>query len=218
MKKQLLSLACLLLGAALGVAGCLLVGFLRDMGEQPGDEHTELPGIHAQPDGTYSGEALLDAAYDVARCLRSGDYEALAQRIHPEFGLIFSPYSTINLGSNQCFTPNRVAYAQQDDTIYVWGTRYGTDEPIQLTTEQYFAAYVYDRDYLNAPMIGLNQVLKSGNALENVSGIFTEGQFVDLCFPGTAPDGTGWSILRMVFEPYGDDLRLSALIHSTYTE
>lgn len=218
MKKQLLSLVCLLLGVILGVGGCLLVNLLSDMGEQSEHASPELPGIQAQPDGTYSGQALLQAAYDVAGCLRSGDYEALSQRIHPEYGLIFSPYSTINLGSNQCFTPNRVAYAEEDDTIYVWGTRYGTDEPIQLTTEQYFSAYVYDRDYLYAPMIGLNQVLKSGNALENVSAIFPDGQFVDLCFPGTSPDGTGWSILRMVFEPYEDTLRLSALIHSTYTE
>lgn len=218
MKKQLLSLVCLLLGAILGVGGCLLVSFFAGLGEEPETQMPELPGIQAQPDGSYSAQSLLQAAYDVAECLRSGDFEALSQRIHPEYGLIFSPYSTINLGSNQCFTANRVAYAEEDDTIYVWGTRYGSDEPIQLTTKQYFSAYVYDMDYINAPMIGLNQVLKSGNALENVSSIFTEGQFVDLCFPGHAADGTGWSILRMVFEPYESSLRLSALIHSTYTE
>ena len=92
-----------------------------------------------------------------------------------------------------------------------------TDEPIQLTTAQYFYGYVYNRDYIRAPLIGVNHIVRSGNALENVTTVFPEGKFVDFCFPGGA-DGSGWSILRMVFEPYKGEMKLSALIHSEYTE
>ena len=163
-------------------------------------------------------EQLTHLSSAVAECLAAEDYASLAEYIHPVYGLVFAPSPTVNLGSNQCFTPQRVAYAGEDRTVYVWGMKYGTDEPIQLTTKQFFAEYIYDRDYLNAPVLGFNTVLRSGNALENVTAAFPDGQFVDLYFPSSGTGVNDWSILRMVFEDSGGELKLSALIHSEYTE
>ena len=215
MKKHIVSVLCLILGIALGVCGCLI---LRVVGENSGRtrEPLESPALPAETG--LSDSELTALAYTVAGLIREGDYRTLATYIHPEYGLVFAPYSTINLSSNQCFTPNRVAITAEDSTIYVWGTRYGSDEPIQLTAAQYFSAYVYNRDYIRAPLIGVNHIVKSGNALENVASVFPEGKFVDLCFPSTGGDGSGWSTLRIVFEPYEGTYRLSALIHSEYTE
>ncbi len=215
MKKQIVSVLCLILGIALGVCGCLI---LRIAGENAGRtrEPMESPALPAE-NGLQDRE-LTALAYTVAGLIREGDYRTLSTYIHPVYGLVFAPYSTINLSSNQCFTPNRVAITAEDSTIYVWGTKYGTDEPIQLTAAQYFSAYVYNRDYVRAPLIGVNTIVKSGNALENVTSVFPEGKFVDLCFPSSGADGSGWSTLRIVFEPYEGEMKLSALIHSEYTE
>ncbi len=215
MKKQVVSVLCLILGIALGVCGCLAVRVVREAGGR-GQQPIESPLLPRE--NSLQDSELTALAYTVAGLIRDGDYETLSAYIHPVYGLVFAPYSTINLSSNQCFTPNRVAITASDSTIYVWGTRYGTDEPIQLTAAQYFSAYVYNRDYIRAPLLGVNHVVKSGNALENVTTVFPEGRFVDFCFPSTSADGSGWSILRIVFEPYEGEMKLSALIHSEYTE
>lgn len=213
MKKQLLSLGCLLLGVVLGIGCFLLISLMTGhAGQKPAPE---LPAVQSD---RVQHEELTRLALSVADLLRDGDYEALSACVHPVYGLVFSPYSTINLNSNQCFTANRVAIAGTDSTVYTWGTMVDSDEPIQLTAKQYFETYVYDRDYGRAPIIGFNTVVRSGNALENLSSVFPEAQFVDLYFPASAPDGTDWSILRMVFEDSDGTLKLSALIHSEYTE
>ena len=214
MKKQLMNLLCLLLGILLGVGGCLLVLLLSDgsLGNKPAPEPVSVAGEDLRTN------ELADLAVAVADCIAAGDYAALAEYVHPVYGLVFSPYSTINLGSNQCFTPQRVAVADKDKTVYVWGVKYGSDEPIQLTTQQFFREYIYDRDYARAPVMGFNTVLRSGNALENVNAAFQDGQFVDLYFPSTSAEVSDWRILRMVFEEYEGEMKLSALIHSEYTE
>ncbi len=214
MKKQLVNLGCLLLGILLGVGGCLLATFLS--GGSLSRRSAPEP-VSVVSEGLKNDE-LAKLATAVAERIAEGDYQGLSEYVHPVYGLVFVPYSTVNLGTNQCFTPQRVAITGRDSSVYVWGMKYGSDEPIQLTAAQYFAEYVYDRDYARAPVMGFNTVLRSGNALENVSSSFPDGQFVDLCFPPTSADAGDWRILRMVFEDCDGEMKLSALIHSEYTD
>ena len=213
MKKQLFSLVCLLLGAALGI-GCFLgIRYLSG-----GPSRRDEPDAVVVESESVQNEDLARLALGVADTLRRGDYKALSEYVHPVYGLVFSPYSTINLSSNQCFTVNRVEIAGSDTAVYTWGTTVDSGEPIQLTPRQYLESYVYDRDYAKAPVIGFNTIVRTGNALENVTSAFPNAQFVDLCFPPASAEGTDWSILRMVFEDSGGTLKLTALIHSAYTD
>jgi hypothetical protein len=86
-----------------------------------------------------------------------------------------------------------------------------------MTSEEYFASFVYDADYYGAPVITLNRIAKSGNSLENVQSAFPEGLFVDFYIPPSQEGGLDWHLLRLVFEECDGQLRLSALIHSQYT-
>ena len=215
MKKQLANLLCLVLGALLGVGGCLLVLFLRDGTLSSRGGPREPLSVAAEGLGN---EDLAALAAEVTDCLDRHDYDALADCVHPVYGLVLCPYSTINLGTNQCFTPQRVAAADRDRTVYVWGVKYGSDEPIQLTAKEFFEDYLYDRDYVKAPVMGFNTILRVGNALENVGAVFPDGQFVDLYFPSTSAEAADWRILRLVFEEHEGEMKLSAMIHSEYTE
>ena len=214
MKKQFVNLGILLLGILLGVGGCLLVSFLSggSLSRRNAAEPVSVSGSELK------NEELAKLAAAVTECIAAGDYEGLSAYVHPVYGLVFAPYSTVNLGANQCFTPQRVAIVDRDKAVYVWGVKYGTDEPIQLTPAQYFAEYVYDRDYARAPVMGFNTVLRAGNALENTAAIFPDAQFVDLYFPATSAEANDWRILRLVFEDCEGEMKLSALIHSEYTD
>ena len=215
MKKQFANLLCLLLGVLLGVGGCLLVFFLRDGTLSSRGDSPEPPTGAAEG---LRNEELAVLAAGVTQCLADRDYAALSAYVHPVYGLVLSPYSTINLGTNQCFTPQRLAAADRDRTVYVWGVKYGSDEPIQMTAREFFEGYLYDRDYARAPVMGFNTLLRVGNALENVGVVFPDGQFVDLYFPSTSAEAADWRILRLVFEEHEGEMKLSALIHSEYTE
>ena len=218
MKKRIISALCFLLGAAVGI-GCFIL-FDRVFTKEPGPDDfssKEVMVLEANEGGSYRNSELVDLAYSVLTCLRDNDYKTLSKYVHPEYGLIMSPYSTINLSSNQCYMPGKVTTIGDDKEVYVWGTVNGTDEPIQMTAKDYFAAYVYDHDYLSAPVIGINRIIKSGNSLENVTSIFPEGEFVDFYIPPVSAESMDWYILRLVFENSGGSLKLSAIIHSQYT-
>jgi hypothetical protein len=214
MKKQLVNLGCLLLGIVLGVGGCLLVSFLSggSLSRRSAPEPVSVISSDTKND------ELAKLAIAVAERIAAGDYEGLSEYVHPVFGLVLAPGPTLNLGSNQCFTPQRVAIVGRDSAVYIWGVKYGSDEPIQMTTSAYFSRYVYDRDYARAPVMGFNTVLRTGNALENVASAFPDGQFVDLYFPPSSAEAGDWRILRMVFEDCEGEMKLSALIHSEYTD
>jgi hypothetical protein len=218
MKKLTRSAVCVVLGAALGIGLYVAVGRLsgqnNDRDRLKGDEDIAVIAVQT---GGYTNGDLVRLAYSVASCLRSGDYETLADYVNPEYGLVLSPYPNINLSSNKCLSPQRVAAIGKDEEVFVWGARDGTDEPIQMTSGEYFSAYVYDRDYLNAPVISINRAAKTGNSLENVAAVFPEGAFVDFYIPPSSEEALDWSILRLVFEDYKGILKLSAIIHSQYT-
>jgi hypothetical protein len=185
--------------------------------DQENYKNYEVTSVAANEGGTYSNKELVDLAYSVLACIKNNDFKELSKCVNPEYGLILSPYSTINLSSNQCFMPGKVATLDEDKEIYLWGTKDGTGEPIQLTAREYFAAYVYDCDYLNAPVVGINRIIRSGNSLENVKSIFPEGKFIDFYIPPASEESLDWHILRLVFEENGGSLKLSAIIHNQYT-
>jgi hypothetical protein len=163
--------------------------------------------------------SLLSVAYKATAYLRAGDYKSLSMIVHPEFGLVLSPYPTLNLSTNKVFSADQISGFETDATDYVWGVTDNSGEPIELTPSEYFARYVYEQDYANAKTIGLNEIVRTGNSLENIREVFPEADFVDFYVPGETIDGTdsGWSILRLVFEEYDGSLMLAAIIHSEYT-
>ena len=208
-----MGLLCLLLGAAIGIGCWNLAAVLTE-----GRKDSASDEILSVPVGSADHERLAELAFAAAACLQTGDYEKLGAYTHPVYGLIFSPTATVTLSTNRCLTAARTACLDRDETVYIWGVVTGSDEPIQLTPAQYVAAYVYDRDYRSAPILSFDTPARTGNALENTAAVFPEAHYVDLCFPASEAGGLDWSILRMVFEEYDGEFRLTALIHSTYSE
>ena len=101
MKKQLLNLGCLLLCIVLWVGGCLLVGFLSE-----GSLSRNSPEPVVVESTGMKNEELAKLAIAVADRIAAADFQGLSEYVHPVYGLVFAPYSTVNLGSNQCFTPS----------------------------------------------------------------------------------------------------------------
>ena len=172
------------------------------------------------PEGYANNAELSALAYRVLDNIKAGDYGELALTAHPKLGVLFSPQATVDKLTNKCFSAEQIAEFKQDNNAYVWGVNSTSGEPIELTPIDYFAKFVYPKDYVAAPFVGINHIVRSGNALENIQEVFPEIQFVEFHIPGSgqnAAEDFDWCTLRLGFEVYDGSLWLTAIIHSKWS-
>ena len=178
---------------------------------------TEAESVCAESAGNAQ---LTLLAYTVLENIRDDDFEALSGVVHPRFGVVFTPYTTVNLITDRRFSTAEVAAMGANTTTYIWGVRNGTGEPISLAPAEYFEQFVRAEDFLGSAIVGVDQIVRTGNALENIKEVFPEVRFVDFHLTGSEEDTYGindWRSLRVGFEEYEGALKLVVIIHSTWT-
>ena len=218
---------------------CLLVGFLvGGLLPMPWDRQS-VPSAPVLPDNFLSSNqsvgtqtnsslsagdsgdnlSLLTAAFTVANALRQEDFSPRASFVHPEKGVTFTPYSTVDFDSDLTFTQEQVMELSGNSTVYTWGTFDGRGDPIQMTAAEYFPRYVSNADYTKAPQIGIDHIMMRGNALENIDEAYPEGRFVDFCFPQQEQvnEGMDWCSLKLVFERRDASWLLVGIVHGEWT-
>lgn len=162
---------------------------------------------------------LLEMGAKVLEDFKNKDYANLATLVHPEIGVTFTPYSTVDLEKDVHFSPDELAAAAEDTQKYVWGTQDGKGDKIRMTFSEYCTDYVFNADYTCAPVISVDQVMASGNSLENVDTAYPDSRYVEYYFPGMDPAKSGfdWCALKLVFSEWDDTYRLVGVIHSEWT-
>ncbi len=208
-RNRLISVLCLILGIVIGAGAIIIYDAAHFSHPSAVYENTasQLP----------EREGLVSLAYDAAGYIKSGDFQALSEMVHPDFGVYVSPSATLNISTNRWFSQAAFARLAGNRDSLVWGLEGSSEKEIEYTAEDFFALVLYDRDYTNAPVISIDRIARSGNALENVQEVFNGAHFVDLYFPPSAADGIDWSILRLVFEYSDKEPKLVAIMHSEYT-
>jgi hypothetical protein len=213
-KKPLISIALVLCGITVGIliwsAVFAFTGFSLFTDSSKSDK----------TDAAVQNATLTTLAYNVLEYIRDDDFLALSHVVHPETGVVFSPYTTINLSTDRQFSAEQVAMLGSDSNIYIWGVKNGSGEPIELTPAEYLEQYVPVETYVEASIIGINQIIKSGNALENITDVFPNVNYVDFHIPGDESDASAdynWSSLRLGFEEYEGNQRLIVIVHSKWT-
>lgn len=163
-------------------------------------------------------EAVPIKAEEVIQTLKSRNFKRLAQYVHPEMGLRFSPEVYVDPG-HKVFSAEVIPKLMQDETVYVWGSEDGSGKTIKTTFPQYFERYVYDVDFAATDSIFYNQTLQHGNAINNVPKAFPGCIVVEYYLHEVDPklQGLDWRALRMVFEPYQNDWYLVGLVHAAWT-
>lgn len=171
------------------------------------------------PDGTQAAAPDYHSyAINVARLIRDRDYAALSDWVSPQDGLYIIPYSTVDFETNLRFTQDDLKGFGGSKTLYIWGVHPGTGKPIEMTAQDFFSSFLGARDFSAPEIIGYNKVVRTGNAVENVSEAFPDAYFVDLFFSSSDSQIPDWASLKLVFrtdEAGGE--RLIAIIHSANT-
>lgn len=178
--------------------------------ETPAEDHSAQEGDHA---------SLIICALETASAIRDQNYSLLASYVHPKEGVTFSPSATVDPSSNLTFSAEDISGMDDGSSsgnTYVWGTSSDAATPISMTLADYFAAYVWDKDYISAPQIGVDTILSNGNALENAADAYPGCHYVEFYQPSTA-NQADWSALKLVYQWYNSNWYLVGVIHSAWS-
>jgi hypothetical protein len=170
-------------------------------------------------------EPVAMRAAAAIQAIQAQDLRTLSQFVHPEEGIRFSPYPYVETESNAEAEPDLVFRAQEllalrgDPTTYEWGHHDGSGEPIKMTFDEYWRRFVYDVDFARPHVIGFDETIGQGNAINNISQVYPRGVTVEYHFPGfdAAFGGLDWRSLRLVLEPYEGNWYLVGIVHAEWT-
>jgi hypothetical protein len=161
---------------------------------------------------------LITLGQQVVIMLQTYDYIQLADLIHPDKCLLFSPYPNIN-DNSLVFCPGELGNLVSSEETYTWGRFDGTGNPIVMDFPTYHQEFIYDADYFRPELIGFNIEVSSGNAINNIIDIYPNGVMIEYYFSGfdSQYGGMDWRSLRLVFIQDNQTWFLVAIIHGEWT-
>jgi len=189
------------------------------------------PPAPPTPTPTAQEQAVKELADQAIQALKKGDMQTLAGLIDPARGVRFSPYAFVH-EEDRRYLPNPLKRAFTDNggeehrQKYLWGHFDGSGLPIEMTFKQYYERFVYDQDFANAELVGVNQSFSQGNTIDNLADFYPGAMFVEYYFPGFDEkyQGMDWEALRLVFQQTvvqnttpKDQWRLVGIIHDQWT-
>ncbi len=162
---------------------------------------------------------LLSSAYAVVETLKNQDMASFSKWVHPSLGVRFSPYTFVDVKADQVFQAQQLVGVLEDAAVLTWGNFDGSGEPINLTASQYLKDFVYDRNYLEPQMIGLNTSIGQGNSTNNMAEAYPDAEFVEFHFKGIDPqyEGLDWSSLVVVMQQIDGKWYVVGIVHMAWT-
>jgi len=162
---------------------------------------------------------LVELSKSILKSLKVQDYKALAGYVHPVNGVRFTPYSFVDAKRDRVLKAAEIQNISKSKKKLKWGDYDGSGEPIKMTSAEYFSRFVYDADFLGKGEITVNEVIQSGNTVNNIKEAYPGCDFVEFMIPMIDPqyEGADWRALRLVFKKENGKYFLIAVIHNEFT-
>ncbi|WP_202081174.1 hypothetical protein [Caldalkalibacillus salinus] len=158
----------------------------EDISERNGeDNHDEAAGLERK-------------AITIIDILARQNAESLAQEVHPEKGVLFSPYVHIQ-DETVTFDRDQMAAFFEDTNEYTWGLQDGSGHPIEMTPEEYYNNYIFNRDLTQADEVVVDGEEARGSMISNIKEVFPDSRVVEFYLEATE-DELNWKALNLVFE------------------
>ncbi|MGP4107667.1 hypothetical protein [Virgibacillus sp. L01] len=158
--------------------------------------------------------SLKEQANKILTLLTNENMEALGNQVHPEKGLLFSPYVYVKSNATT-FSQDEIPKLLQDNSVYEWGSQDGSGKPIKLTPSDYFDEYVNASFFSNADEVNVNNLKNRGTMLNNIHEVFPNAQTVEYYQNGK--EELAWESLTLVFEEVDGSRKLVAIVHGEWT-
>lgn len=134
--------------------------------------------------------------------------------------ILFSPYLYVDTNTALQFTFLELHNSFKTEQKFDWGEYDGTGELISITTEKYFARFVNDVNYLDdAVEMIIGEVKQRGNSISNLTELFPGATYVEFYRAPVDEElmGMDWRSLILVFQGFGDEIILKAIVHNEWT-
>lgn len=163
-------------------------------------------------------QIIKPSADKLINAISEKNAEMVLEFIHPVKGVRFTPYTNVSLKTDKVFSREEFKEFFNDQSVYFWGYYDGSSEEIYLTPSEYYEKFIYSKDFKNAKEVGYNEVLSSGNVVENQFKVYESPIIVEYYLSGEPKyEGLDWQSLRLVFEKYEKDWKLVGIIHNQWT-
>ncbi|MDQ0160230.1 hypothetical protein [Alkalibacillus salilacus] len=161
---------------------------------------------------------VLERGDQIIDQLANNNYEAVAEHVHEEQGLLFSPYVNVS-DEDLVFEANEVAQFESDESTYNWGNEHGSGHPIELTPMEYHNDYVFQKDYTSYDERNINEFKKRGNTINNINEQFPDAHVVEYYVEGSGESADmNWNAINLVFEQNSQgEWKLVAIINDQWT-
>ncbi len=177
-------------------------------------------GFLARQVGNAS-DAVAALAAEAIMALKDRDLDSLSSLIHPDLGVRFSPYATVQTGAggDLVFSASEARGLLADPSVYHWGTYDGSGLPIDLTFREYHEEFVYSADFVRPDVVGFNERVGQGNSIDNIASAYPDSVMVEYHFEGFEPEyaGMDWQSLRLVFLEQDGSWYLVGVVHDQWT-
>ena len=169
--------------------------------------------------GPTLGDSLLTTAIEVIELIEDMNMADLKVYVHPTLGARLTPYDYVDLQNDIVFQAVQFQNLVNSPTVYNWGDYDGSGDPINLTFDDYYDEFIYDVDFANPEIMGINYKVGQGNIINNVDTEYPNGGFVEFHFTGfdTQYEGMDWRSLKLVFEDHNGAWYLVGIIHGQWT-
>ncbi|RSL34065.1 hypothetical protein D7Z54_08130 [Salibacterium salarium] len=180
-------------------------------------ETNELGGSEGEETSTDSEDSIKDTAQTVLDLINSQDMGTLSTHVHPDKGVLFSPYVNIQEDA-RVFQQEEVANFFDDDQEYEWGVYDGRGDTIELTPAEYYEEFIYEADLQNPDEVLVDERKQRGNMRNNIKDVFPDATVVEFHKEASENGGMDWVSLNLVFEdgPNGN-WKLIAIVHDEWT-
>ena len=161
----------------------------------------------------------LSSSFSSSSGLKISVSKVISDYVHPLKGVRFTPYTTVSNENDFVINKDDMINFFEDEKSYVWGYYDGIGDEINLTPSQYYEKFIYTEDFISAPKVGYNEVLSSGNMIENQFEVYENPIVVEYYLPEINPEyeGLDWQSLRLVFEECEGNWKLVGVIHNQWT-
>ncbi|GGM39801.1 hypothetical protein GCM10011351_27430 [Paraliobacillus quinghaiensis] len=162
--------------------------------------------------------SIEQKSQEIIRGLHDRQMEYVANYVHEQKGLLFSPYVHVEEDA-VTFEQDEVASLLDDKTTYLWGNYDGSGDPIELTPSGYFEEFLNVEPFLSPDEVLVDEYKQRGNTTNNIEEEFPEATVVEFYKSGSGEnEEMNWSSINLVFEQNENGIwKLVALVSDQWT-